>query len=94
MRGSGLTSVITRPPGKRWVGVDVDKQMDRDTGEWTNPDALDLLMGLYSYSEVSPSGSGAQIPTHPQGFSGIDSVRKIVIIFHGLAHFLIYNRNT
>lgn len=58
--GIGFNAGDDSDTGKRWIGADVDKMFDPDAGEWKDPEALDLLMGLGSYAEISPSGTGGR----------------------------------
>lgn len=55
---SGLGWMFTLEAGI--IGVDLDKQRDPGTGE-TTPKALDIIAGLDSYTELSPSGKGYHV---------------------------------
>jgi putative DNA primase/helicase len=46
--------------GDGWVGVDLDKCRDPQSGDIA-PKALAVVRGLNSYTEVSPSGTGLHI---------------------------------
>lgn len=59
--GIGFNAGDDPDTGKRWFGADVDKLYDPDTGKWKDPEALDLLLGLGSYAEYSPSGTGGRV---------------------------------
>jgi len=43
---------------KNWLGVDLDKVYDPDTDVWSMPEWRDLVYGLDTYTEFSPSGTG------------------------------------
>lgn len=47
-------------PGDGLVGVDIDKCIDLETGEFTDM-ALQTIVGCDSYTEYSPSGTGVHI---------------------------------
>lgn len=47
-------------PGDGLIGVDIDKCIDPDTGEFTDM-ALQAIAGCNSYTEYSPSGTGIHI---------------------------------
>lgn len=46
--------------GDGWTGIDLDKCFDPETGE-IQPDAAQIIAGISSYTEVSPSGCGIHI---------------------------------
>ena len=48
---------VFSPP---YCGIDLDNVVDRDTGE-INPEALDVVENMRSYTELSPSGTGLHI---------------------------------
>lgn len=53
---SGVGCVITSP----YVGIDLDKCRDAETGE-VQPWALEVIAALNSYTELSPSGRGFHV---------------------------------
>jgi putative DNA primase/helicase len=70
VNNSGIGLVIAEP----YIAVDIDKVRDTVTGvvdEW----ALELLRGLNSYTEYSPSGRGFHIWLRGRPLEGKDGVR-------------------
>lgn len=57
-RGGGISYVFT--PDDRFVGIDIDKVRDANTGT-VAPWARQLIQYLDSYAEVSPSGTGVKL---------------------------------
>jgi len=55
---SGIGFCLTEEAG--YIGIDWDKVRDPITGEW-NKEALEEILSLYSYGEVSQSGTGAHV---------------------------------
>ncbi len=59
-RFSGVGVVMGEFDGIPLCGVDIDNCCDAVTGKFT-PESRDIVIGLNSYSEFSPSGTGAHI---------------------------------
>lgn len=59
-RFSGVGVVLGTVDGVSVWGVDIDKCCDAQTGKFT-PESREIVIGLDSYSEFSPSGEGCHI---------------------------------
>ncbi|MDR3742161.1 MAG: hypothetical protein P4L40_24345 [Terracidiphilus sp.] len=59
-RFSGVGVVMGEVDGIHLCGVDIDNCCDAVTGKFT-PESREIVIGLDSYSEFSPSGTGAHI---------------------------------
>ena len=59
---SGLGFVLTPP----LVIIDLDHSYDRATQTITDPQAAEIVQSLYSYTELSPSGTGLHILSYGQ----------------------------
>lgn len=57
---SGVGLVMGEVDGVRLCGVDIDACCDAQTGRFT-PESREIVIGLDSYSEYSPSGTGVHI---------------------------------
>lgn len=57
---SGVGLVFGTVDGVQLSGVDIDKCCDAHTGKFT-PESREIVIGLDSYSEFSPSGTGSHI---------------------------------
>jgi len=54
---SGIGFVITPP----LVFVDLDHSVSKETGEITDPQTIDIVQAINSYTETSPSGTGLHV---------------------------------
>jgi primase-polymerase (primpol)-like protein len=59
-RFSGIGCVTGNVDGVHLCGVDIDECCDAQTGKFT-PESKEIVIGLDSYSEYSPSGTGVHI---------------------------------
>ena len=70
--------------GDGWVGVDLDKCRDPETGI-IEPSALAIIEKLHSYTEISPSGTGVHVYLNGQLPPG--RRRKGVVEMYGEARY-------
>src|ERR1051326_4906885 len=59
-RFSGVGLILGEVDGVCIVGVDIDKCCDAGTRKFS-PESREVVIGLNSYSEYSPSGEGAHV---------------------------------
>jgi hypothetical protein len=85
-RFSGVGIVLGALDGVSVWGVDIDKCCDAQTGKFT-PESREIVIGLDSYSEFSPSGEGC----HILGIGGLRGRKGIKLPFPGAKAVELYD---